>query len=136
MTTVWLYDQLDAALKHAENVWPHNSIAIEDPLIDDAVQRAINCVTLWPDDKGYPDVRVIYPCVDGLGYHAERVNGPEWIFHRHMHRAFTGWCGRGMCKVETQAVLYVPAGMTIVAVELCPVCVRHMRENYSPLRWM
>lgn len=136
MTNTWLADQMQSALDHAESVWPHNEIAIEDELIDFAVQSAISGVRLWPTDHGFPGVRIIYPATDGLGYYAEPVDGPEWLRNQHMHRAFTGWCGRCAHKHRTCRVLYVPAGMSIVAVELCAGCTTEMATNFSPLKWM
>lgn len=136
MTNIWMADQMQSALDHAESVWPHKEIAIEDPQIDYAVRTAINRVQLWPTDRGFPDVRIIYPATDGLGYYREQVDGPEWLRNQHMHRAFTGWCGRCEQTQQTHRLLYVPAGMSIVAVELCAGCTTDMAINFSPPKWM
>lgn len=136
MDSNWLVDQMDTALDHAEKVWPHNGIAIEDALIDLAVQLAIENVELWPTDKGFPGVRIIYPVTNGLGYYAEQVQGPEWLRAKFMHRTYTGWCGRCAHKHQTYRVLYVPAGMSIVAVELCASCTKYMATSFSPLKWL
>lgn len=136
METNWLMDQMESALDHAERLWPFNAIAIEDPEIETAVLCAIRYVQLHHNDQGYPGVRVIYPNTDGLGYHADLVQGTEWIASPHYHRAFTGWCGRCADKKRTHRILYVPAGMSIVGIELCGGCSEHIITNYSPLMWM
>lgn len=134
--TSWLADQMMTAFDHSEKICPHNGIAIEDPQIDIAVQLALESVRLFPADKGFPGVRVIYPCADGLGYIAEQIQGPDWVNNPNMHQAQTGWCGRCATKRQTTRILYVPAGMSIVAIELCADCTRYMGKNFSPLKWI
>ncbi|UPW03092.1 hypothetical protein M1C57_15585 [Rhodococcus pyridinivorans] len=134
----WLVDQIETALDHAERFWSENSIAIEDEAIETAALKAIQKVTLWQHDKGYPAVRVIYPCTGGIGYYAEMVDGRElaWYLSRQMHRPITNWCGRCEQARQTGRVLYVPMGMSVVAVELCSPCADFMAEDFSPLQWM
>lgn len=131
----WFGDQIIAAVQHAERVWPYNEIAAEDMGVEAAVLAAIHTVTLWPRDKGFPGFRIVYPCPGGKTYYSELVQGPEWI-ERWCHHGLTGWCGRCETQDRTDLVLYVPAGETIVGVELCRRCAHFMLNHFRPLAWM
>lgn len=147
---VFVLDQGERALRHSEEVWPYNEAAMYDERTSEAVRQAVEKGSLLGGDQGFPAVRVIYPCgqldpTQAPIWSAQVVNTrEEWLNSElgdpawrgvSMHRAISGWCGRCAASKQTAALLYVPAGMSIVAVEMCVDCCSYMSKNVRPLLW-
>jgi len=121
-------DQILASVDAVERECGMNRILMEDTIIGTLVEFALGRLTVEEEasDEAGIVARVI-PC--NRDYAATSL-------HEQRRLNFIGPCDRClMPNARAVARVWVPAGASIVSVEVCAHCRRDLDQRFTPIRW-
>ncbi|GAB3875419.1 hypothetical protein [Terrabacter terrigena] len=118
-------------IEQAESLWPHNTHAVEDPAVSEAVQYALSKPTDAPNNVAL---------LRRAGKHSSRVRRLfDVVFGKAMLWSdfdfFEAPCDRCLGDIQPQHSLWVPAGATVVEVHMCADCRVQVDALLTDLVW-